>query len=193
MSGTERSGEASLPDDRPGSYALLFALAEDRRLSVGALGPIDLEAGFHLYLGSALGPGGVRARVQRHVRGSGRPHWHVDSLRAVAAVSEVWFRHDPARRECGWAAAAREIPGFAGEIPGFGASDCGCRSHLLRFARRPGANELSRRLGEGGGEEAGTLRVAAVRHGVLTPQLPASSGGASSPSTRTRKKSARKS
>ncbi|MDX1622666.1 MAG: GIY-YIG nuclease family protein [Gemmatimonadota bacterium] len=187
MSEADASGGATLPDDRPGTYVLLFALGEDRRASAGALGPIDLEAGFYTYVGSALGPGGVRARIGRHVRGSGRPHWHVDSLRAVAAVSEVWFRHDPGRRECGWTAALREIPGFAEEVPGFGASDCGCRSHLLRFARRPGPNELSLRLGEGGEEGTGPLRVAAVRRVELAAQPPASSGGASSPSTRTRK------
>lgn len=115
---------------RPGCYCLVFANSA-AVLEVGSLGPVAFRAGYHLYIGSALGPGGL-SRVERHIRlernRDRRPHWHVDRLlldprfRLTAVVTAETGE----RLEC---ALARAIGGDG--VAGFGASDCRCGSHLL--------------------------------------------------------------
>lgn len=135
----------------PGTYALLFR-ARAGRIEVGRLGEQVIEPGWYLYLGSAFGPGGVAARVGRHLRegharGPGaRPHWHVDRLHEIAEVHAVWFCHDRRRREHLWAREARRLDGASIPIDGFGSSDCDCRSHLIRYERRPSARALESRV-----------------------------------------------
>jgi Uri superfamily endonuclease len=61
----------------------------------------------------------------------------VDWLRAVTELVEVWFRPGRQRRECLWAKRLSGMPGAGTPMPGFGASDCSCRSHLFWFEERP--------------------------------------------------------
>lgn len=129
------AGGVELPRT-PGTYAIVFRNPRTREVTAGALGRIRLARGYWVYVGSALGPGGLRARVGRHLRGPARPRWHVDYLHGKLRVVEVWFRTGPARLEHRW---ARALTGEAdGWVLGFGCSDCGCGSHLFYFARRPG-------------------------------------------------------
>lgn len=115
-----------------GSYALVIGLEREQRLAVGRLGSFDFPAGRYLYLGSGLN--GLESRVRRHLRrdGAKKRHWHIDYLTAAAPVLEVWWAADGRRRECAWAGKAREWGGGIA-APGFGASDCRCRAHLLYF------------------------------------------------------------
>lgn len=114
-----------------GTYALWFWLARPLTLAAGRLGTVRLGPGAVVYVGSARGPGGLRARVGRHLRGDGRPHWHIDALTARVPVSAVWYTSSSRRLECVWAAQLRAISGAAIPIAGFGASDCTCPAHLL--------------------------------------------------------------
>ncbi|HIQ09546.1 MAG TPA: DUF123 domain-containing protein, partial [Anaerolineaceae bacterium] len=52
----------------PGAYALALRLERPVGLRVGALGVWDFPEGVYVYLGSARGPGGIRARLGRHLR-----------------------------------------------------------------------------------------------------------------------------
>jgi len=134
--------EGGGPEGRrePGSYLLLFELAEAVELMVGRLGRFRLPAGWYIYCGSALG--GLAARVARHVRGSPRRHWHVDYLRAVAPVRAVRLLPGAERRECALAAALLARPGAAVVVPRFGASDCRCPAHLIHFAAPPALDSI---------------------------------------------------
>ncbi len=109
-------------------------------LAVGALGLIRIPAGYYVYTGSALGAGGLRARLQRHIKGPARLRWHVDYLRAKAKLIEIWVAPGAQRREHLWARALAQVAD--GSIPRFGASDCRCPSHLFRFGRRPALGRL---------------------------------------------------
>ena len=71
---------------KPGSYLLWLHLRQPQDLTVGRLGRFSFPSGDYIYLGSALGPGGLRARLGRHLQGSGKPHWHIDHLRVMAQV-----------------------------------------------------------------------------------------------------------
>ena len=130
-----------MSDAPGGSYTLVVDLDSDASPSVGALGDRDLPAGAYAYTGSALGAGGF-SRVDRHRRTARGDHdvrhWHVDYLlgHPDARIDRV-VRSVGVDVEC---AVAERLP--AGPIPGFGASDCGCPSHL---AAGDGRDELAAR------------------------------------------------
>ena len=121
----------------PGSYVLIMELPEPATVAAGRLGRFTFTPGWYAYAGSAQGPGGLAARLQRHHRGSNTKHWHVDYLRAYAQPVGVWYSVGPKRRECGWAEALSELPGASMPAPRFGASDCRCAAHLFHFPTRP--------------------------------------------------------
>jgi Uri superfamily endonuclease len=129
----------------PGTYALLLELPEPAEVQVGRLGWIHFDSRFYLYFGSAFGPGGLRARLEHHLHPAPRPHWHIDHLRRIARVRDVWHSRDPERWECTWAQAASKLRGGS-LVPRFGASDCRCRSHLLGIDRLPSLSAFRRRL-----------------------------------------------
>ena len=79
----------------------------------------------------------MAARVSRHLHGASTLHWHIDYLRRVASVEEVWWREGVERRECEWAQAIGGWPGAKIIAPRFGASDCECETHLWKVPRRP--------------------------------------------------------
>jgi len=118
----------------PGRYVLLLRLDTPRTVRIGRRGELTLAPGMVAYAGSALGPGGRRARVGRHLRAEKRPHWHIDALTAAAPVVAVWAVESPVRLECAWAAALSAQPGSTIPARGFGASDCTCPAHLIRIA-----------------------------------------------------------
>ena len=130
----------------PGTYALLLASSDSRSLSIGRLGSLGLRSGWYVYVGSAFGPGGVRARLAHHRKLAARPHWHIDYLRVHAALQSVWYTYDPRRREHEWASVLLQLPGAEVALSGFGASDCWCASHLFRFGRQPSLGGFQRRI-----------------------------------------------
>ncbi|MCP3952032.1 MAG: GIY-YIG nuclease family protein, partial [Desulfobacterales bacterium] len=69
-----------------GTYALVMRLARPRTIPVGRLGPVIFKPGHYVYTGSALGPGGLAARIGRHLKPSKKFHWHIDYLRRFAEV-----------------------------------------------------------------------------------------------------------
>lgn len=104
---------------------------------VGRVGPLVLAAGAYVYVGSAFGPGGVRARLAHHLRISKRPHWHIDYLRLYAEIDEIWFAETDQRLEHRWAARVANMDYCNPVMPGLGASDCRCATHLFYFAVAP--------------------------------------------------------
>lgn len=114
----------------PGAYGLLIRLPRQFRGRIGALGPVTIPPGAYLYLGSAYGPGGLAARLRRHLRADKRPHWHVDHLTLAGTVERVFALPDG--RECDLVDRALKLPAIHAPIAGFGSSDCRrCTAHLL--------------------------------------------------------------
>jgi len=109
-----------------GSYILLIRLPEDETLTTGRLGPVHFLRGHYAYVGSALG--GLQPRLDRHLRTGKKLHWHIDYLLEKARVEEIVTCHTAERMEC---AIARSLGEQFELIPGFGSSDCRCRSHLF--------------------------------------------------------------
>jgi Uri superfamily endonuclease len=114
----------------PGTYILLLELAEGREIAFGRhRQAIHLADGGYCYVGSALGPGGLAARLKRHASVTKRIHWHIDYLLAHANLSGAIVAADVQRLECEWARwVARRADTC---VEGIGASDCSCRGHLF--------------------------------------------------------------
>lgn len=106
-------------------------------INIGALGRVSFRRGWHVYIGSAGGPGGL-LRVRRHIRYSRNaerpPRWHIDYLLSdprfnlVAAVCA----RSGTDMECRLASSLS-----APFISRFGSSDCSCQSHLFYYDHCP--------------------------------------------------------
>jgi hypothetical protein len=101
-------------------------------------------------VGSALGPGGLAARIAHHVRPVAKPHWHIDRLRRAAQVVAVWYTVGNTHLECLWAAALAGQAGAGRPIRGFGASDCRCPGHLIALPGPLDGRVLAAALGPSG-------------------------------------------
>jgi Uri superfamily endonuclease len=141
-----------------GTYLLLAQLDEPVELAIGQLGTFAFPAGWYAYAGSALGPGGLPARLARHARLDKRLHWHIDYLLHKAVLEASWQIASPARIECAWASAISQLPGARIAVPRFGASDCRCRGHLVYLADRPGESAILHALCEAS-RGAGCCRI----------------------------------
>lgn len=121
------------PDLPPigGAYALLVETRSPARLVVRDIS-FRLAPGEYLYCGSARGPGGIRARVGRHMRKKKALRWHIDRLTGIGRIRGVIVA--PGGAECALFARFAALERAEVPVPGFGASDCRrCPAHLLRI------------------------------------------------------------
>ncbi len=123
-------------DAAPGTYVFLLHNKTPIAVRVGRLREIRFEPGYYLYVGSAFGPGGVRARVLRHCRRQKSLHWHIDYLSAATTPLGAWYCHAATPLEHDWAGLLQAMDGLL-PILGFGCSDCQCVSHLFHTAVQP--------------------------------------------------------
>lgn len=113
-----------------GAYLLLLALSGPLALPQPALKSAVLRAGHYLYAGSALGPGGILARVLRHARQGKRRHWHIDHLTEAGTLTAALAL--PGMGECDVVRSLLALPGVTVPVPGYGSSDCrACPAHLI--------------------------------------------------------------
>lgn len=126
-----------LPEDK-GTYILVSAALQMRRVAIGSLGKFDIIPGFYAYVGSAFGSGGLRARISHHLEPTAEPHWHIDYLLQVASPVEVWYTTANRKLERQWAELLKRAPGLRVPIPQFGSSDYHrSRASHLFFSKRP--------------------------------------------------------
>ena len=128
----------------PGTYALLLPCDRPGSIIVGRLGRMRLRPGWYVYIGSAFGPGGLRARVGHHLCPAGQARWHIDYLRARLPIGGIWYRDASCEHE--WAALAAAMPGAEAPMAGFGSSDCGCPAHLIWFPAWPSPRAMRKAL-----------------------------------------------
>jgi Uri superfamily endonuclease len=120
----------------PGTYALVLENLKAAKIVIGRWGHLCLEPGYYIYIGSAFGPGGVRARISRHCRREKSKRWHIDYLRESVEPVAIWYSHEPERLEHRWAQTMAGMPGMR-PVSGFGSSDCRCHSHLFYTVATP--------------------------------------------------------
>ncbi|MFQ3308553.1 MAG: Uri superfamily endonuclease [Candidatus Nanohaloarchaea archaeon] len=112
-----------------GVYTVYFNLEERKTIECGALGEINFEPGTYVYVGSAMNS--LESRIHRHYHNQGNKHWHIDYFSEEAEPESTFFVFtEDSSLECFLAdffAEEAEI------VESFGASDCGCSSHLFRL------------------------------------------------------------
>ncbi len=114
-----------------GTYALLLEIEQEAVVTVGRLGTFRFPAGYYVYVGSALGSGGLRARLARHGRQDKKLRWHIDYVLMHARIVDIKVNTSGPERECAWAGTLLHIPGARVVAPRLGSSDCACPSHLI--------------------------------------------------------------
>ena len=121
----------SLADELPptaGTYVLVFRLTTETRVKT-RYGYALLRPGLYAYTGSAFGPGGVRARVGRHLKREKKVRWHIDWITTKDSFEPVEV----------WVFEGLRVESYVSEllakrfraVKGFGASDCKEDSHLF--------------------------------------------------------------
>ena len=126
-----------------GNYILLLHLPTDETLTIGKLGTLDFPAGWYAYAGSAFGPGGLVGRLKHHLQPVDHPYWHIDYLRQLAQLKEIWLSPDTESRERDWADLMLAIPGATTLVEGFGAADSDRETHLFYFDVRPSLEDFA--------------------------------------------------
>tara|TARA_B100000315_G_scaffold210567_1_gene206911 strand:- start:11330 stop:11788 length:459 start_codon:yes stop_codon:yes gene_type:complete len=120
--------------DQTGAYGFVVRLSQPLTLKIGKFDRVSLPKGLYFYGGSAFGPGGLKARLGRHIRPKSKLHWHIDHVTSVgkfvaaAAIAKG--------SECRFVERALSMPGAVIPVPGFGSSDCrSCASHMVKLKR----------------------------------------------------------
>ncbi len=114
-----------------GAYVLLIETAGPLSIRLPQNDVSVLAPGTYLYVGSANGPGGMKARLRRHFRCSKKIHWHVDQLTTCAASVEALAV--AGGNECKLGETLLASHQYKMALAGFGSSDCHiCSSHLLQ-------------------------------------------------------------
>jgi len=109
-----------------GVYTVIAELPIAGDLPIGRRRHGFFTSGFYAYVGSALN--GLEKRLERHLANYKKLHWHIDYFLEYASVREIVFAPTTVNMEC---LIARSLSEIFSAIPGFGCSDCHCRSHLF--------------------------------------------------------------
>lgn len=121
---------------KTGTYIVVLRSHQAKQIQIGKLAQFDIKKGYYLYIGSAMGAGGVAARLKHHRTISKRPHWHLDYLRAESTFEAAYALYSPQRKECEWARIMATTEAVDEPMKGFGSSDCRCNTHLFYFSSK---------------------------------------------------------
>lgn len=139
------------PGAGAGTYIMILHADQPAVRRIGRLETFWLPAGFFLYVGSACGGGGVRARTTRHGHSTACRMWNLDHIKAIARPVEVWWTHHGREEtvECPWALALAELPDYLCPAPGFGSNDCkSCPAHFYHTLKRPSCQAFAAVVGQ---------------------------------------------
>ena len=115
------------------------------RIRVGSLGTFTFLPGFYLYVGSARDPGGLRARIERHLRRDKAKRWHIDYLTTSGSFRPVGVFTGTSEERMERALVVELMKaGMDQCVAGFGSTDAPrATSHLLAV---PSSLEECRRI-----------------------------------------------
>ena len=125
-------------------YVVATWLPRRETIGVGALGSVTFARGWYAYVGSARR--GRDARVARHMRATKPLRWHADYVFTRRPATRAWTLDTPLS-ECRLARLLTVADGGTPGPGGFGAGDCGCAGHLVRFDCRRSLAAAVRAIG----------------------------------------------
>ena len=115
-----------------GIYILVIELPKSWKIRIGKLGVLEFSKGLYAYAGSAQN--GLEKRIERHRsrKENGKKFfWHIDYLLEKSRILEVYTKPASKEQEC---ETAKSLERKFKPVPGFGCSDCNCKSHLFFLA-----------------------------------------------------------
>lgn len=123
---------------RPGCYVVLVQVSGAVLVGARTLRALIGE-GLYVYVGSGGGPGGIRARVSRHLRRRKPVRWHIDWLTSSGRARILGVAYCESG-QCGWlgeSVVAECLSGMGYKpVRGFGSTDDPrAESHLYRAPR----------------------------------------------------------
>jgi Uri superfamily endonuclease len=125
-----------------GAYLLVLDIKRTVILKLPRFQGLRVEPGRYAYVGSARGPGGIKARCKRHLRKQKKLHWHIDHL--TSRASSIVVAAFPDGHECRIADEILKYTNAKMPFAGFGSSDCSvCRSHLLLLPGHLSVSEIA--------------------------------------------------
>ena len=142
---TQRINSDSIPTSK-GTYLLFLSNTKSQNINIGKQGLFP--SGLFVYVGSTLGPGGLRGRISHHLRINRKCHWHIDYLLQKMPVFQVLYTKNPRRLEHEWAMLMERIPELNIPMKLFGASDCQCSSHLFHIRSKYRGIRIEQKLKE---------------------------------------------
>ncbi len=116
-----------------GVYQLLLYLGKSVNITIGKKGTFKFLKGYYVYTGSAKR--GLKSRVTRHLQKNKKHFWHIDYLLDHASVRKISLFLSKKANECSLSHKTRRTQNAKVIVPGFGASDCSCPTHLVFFER----------------------------------------------------------
>ncbi len=129
-----------------GTYLIQLHSQKKQTIASGKFAGVAIEQGYYLYIGSALGPGGIKSRVGRHLKKDKPLKWHIDHLRQITRVSLICLTYQPQRLEDDWVGKLAENRNLSTPIKGFGATDTRHHSHLFYSAQRMTRDAITENL-----------------------------------------------
>jgi len=115
-----------------GTYALIFELTNDVKLSIRTLGERTLSKGIYVYVGSARGPGGLKARIKRHLAKTKKLKWHIDYITSTNHFKARAIVYALTNQDVEHTIASILEKQLAIPIQRFGSTDKPSRSHLFK-------------------------------------------------------------
>ncbi len=115
-------------------YAMLFTLEKPITITIRSLGSISLGKRIYAYIGSARGPGGLRARINHHLRRhKRRKHWHIDYITVNPVFKPLKLVYIETSMDLEEELVERILSTrqYSIVVQGFGSSDKKSISHLL--------------------------------------------------------------
>jgi len=110
-----------------GVYLLLIWVRKKRLIRIGNLGPLAFKRGLYFYVGRALG--GLKTRINRHLKKRKKRFWHIDYLLEYSEILGIIYLPTSCKKnECKIASQMARKFKF---VKNFGSSDCKCGSHLF--------------------------------------------------------------
>jgi Uri superfamily endonuclease len=77
-------------------------LRREQTIGIGRLGSHRFLSGLCVYVGGALGSGGLAPRLARHQHSKKKPHWHIDYFLEHARILAVRADSSGRRLDCAW-------------------------------------------------------------------------------------------
>ncbi|MEC7562112.1 MAG: DUF123 domain-containing protein, partial [SAR324 cluster bacterium] len=85
---------------------LFLSNTKSQKINIGKQGGFLFPSGLLVYVGSALGAGGLRGRISHHLKINRKCHWHIDYLLQKMPVGQIIYTETQADSNmnglCSW-------------------------------------------------------------------------------------------